>query len=300
MKLHRALLTSAAILAASSLANATITFVDSSFENGGGLTLGGPNYVNDVDGFNKFGVISGHSANIWNVKNLTTGTDGLLETSTSYRGAASPTPVTVAGVTGNQFFSAGRSSRQQRGLMQYTDLGVGNEISGVFDVSIDYWSFSAGDASTVGASAPTRMNFVAFAFNDPDLVGYRFENGTIAVSDMPNLNTNGVADPIRGRANDTSTVWVKGLNYAYVESGYVEYTTVSAATGFQTLQLELDLGAANYQYVGVAFGFFADNNTSDSVGEQIAIDNLQFNAVPEPSSVLLGGLGALLLLRRRR
>lgn len=35
-------------------------------------------------------------------------------------------------------------------------------------------------------------------------------------------------------------------------------------------------------------------------GQQVLFDNVRFNAIPEPSTALLGGLGALALLRRRR
>jgi hypothetical protein len=34
--------------------------------------------------------------------------------------------------------------------------------------------------------------------------------------------------------------------------------------------------------------------------DQLSISNAQYSVVPEPSSALLGGLGVLLLLRRRR
>jgi MYXO-CTERM domain-containing protein len=42
-----------------------------------------------------------------------------------------------------------------------------------------------------------------------------------------------------------------------------------------------------------------DLNDSGS-DHQLAIDNVTFTAVPEPGPVLLGGLGLLALLRRRR
>lgn len=40
--------------------------------------------------------------------------------------------------------------------------------------------------------------------------------------------------------------------------------------------------------------------TAGTSGGYIAVDNIMFNQVPEPSSTLLGGLGVLFLLRRRR
>lgn len=47
------------------------------------------------------------------------------------------------------------------------------------------------------------------------------------------------------------------------------------------------------QTVGIAL-------ISQSGGVQVLFDNVRFDVVPEPSSLLLGGLGALALLRRRR
>lgn len=58
-----------------------------------------------------------------------------------------------------------------------------------------------------------------------------------------------------------------------------------------------------FSVTSAAFGVAPEDAVGGFVrltGENNFIDNLSFTAIPEPSSALLGGIGVLLLLRRRR
>lgn len=48
------------------------------------------------------------------------------------------------------------------------------------------------------------------------------------------------------------------------------------------------------------YGWYADTGTTSGNDQRVRIDSFQINAIPEPGSALLGGLGLLAVLRRRR
>ena len=83
------------------------------------------------------------------------------------------------------------------------------------------------------------------------------------------------------------------LNYSWTL-----FDTGSAISGFSTDKFTLNLGAFN----GTNGFTNALGGGSFSVGLADGNTNLvvNFTAVPEPGAALLGGLGTLLLLRRRR
>jgi hypothetical protein len=74
--------------------------------------------------------------------------------------------------------------------------------------------------------------------------------------------------------------------------------SINAGASFQRVVLDLSSITAlnNQTIVALRFDDF-DNGTGNN---EMRIDNLLITAVPEPSSALLGGLGMLALLRRRR
>lgn len=88
-------------------------------------------------------------------------------------------------------------------------------------------------------------------------------------------------------------------------------TTVSGFVDLATLgdgSLDVDLNPTNNVFGSLAdgetayFRFQFSNTTGDSgaLRSGLSINNLSITAVPEPSTALLGGLGVLALLRRRR
>lgn len=77
--------------------------------------------------------------------------------------------------------------------------------------------------------------------------------------------------------------------------------TSGALTYLQTDQSGFNLGSASGSYI---LGTFTADSTSQTIGVTSAsssqLNALQLRAIPEPSTALLGGLGMLALLRRRR
>ena len=262
-------ITAAALVTAS--ANAAIVFTDPSFEDGGGTDsteMAGPDYGQKAQS-----VLSDASTGVWYTKQWNTGREGgILETTTGYKGAgAAPT-----GATGNQFVTSSRGGTAVRGLYQYVQDS--SATTGALNFSIDYWAHELDSADTPDGTV--QFNFEVFAFNTPGEVTVDVTDGGLGTS-LDNVSHSG-----------TGGFVTTGQNYQTVSAA-------SAATGFQTYQVTLDLGATGYDYVGVAISTIGDNYDGAS-GETISFDNLSFSPVPEPSAALLGGLGLLALLRRRR
>jgi hypothetical protein len=89
-------------------------------------------------------------------------------------------------------------------------------------------------------------------------------------------------------SNDNITVWLNpdmGLTEAAQSSSLV--TTFTADATFNDIQIREGGGGSGWAYSNIAI---AENST----------DSGFFAAVPEPSSALLGAIGLLALLRRRR
>jgi hypothetical protein len=64
---------------------------------------------------------------------------------------------------------------------------------------------------------------------------------------------------------------------------------------------DIDLSSLDALSIGQAYHFELTTSAHTStLGNNWAIDDLTLNGVPEPSAALLGGLGLLVLLRRRR
>lgn len=244
-------------------ANAAVAFTDPSFENGGSATMVDDTNYNTAGNANN--ALNTVATGIWHTNVINNGQEGhLLEDKDSYKGFTSA----PAGVTGEQFITGSRGPNNTRGLLQY--INDGGSTTGTLTLSIDYWvhELNASDSPAGGGN----FSFEIIAFNDPATV-------------LMDLGA-GVDNPI-----------ISGTGYITSGGSYSSYTAVSAATGFQTLQASLDLGAG-YDYVGVAIGISAFDPYGNANGETVSFDNLQ--VVPEPSAFALLGLSGLALLLRRR
>lgn len=178
------------------------------------------------------------------------------------------------------------------------DDGSGNGVTLRFTVTTQSGEvFASRDANThVGVGAGTDGNHMDTSEDVSFAVNYLSHTGTVDLSSIAfrfdsigfrTLNFNG----------NTSTIkWT-------VNSGLVSSTALGSVN--TDLNRPLDtvfttIGAAPGLYTGVF-----ENVTSQGVGQLSAVPaggGLQFSVqfVPEPSSALLGGLGLLALLRRRR
>ena len=79
-------------------------------------------------------------------------------------------------------------------------------------------------------------------------------------------------------------------------------TDTQNSSGFSFAQATFDLSAAGFQGLTSITFQFRFSDTADVTGDLNRMDNVTINGsvVPEPSSALIGGLGVLVLLRRRR
>ena len=116
---------------------------------------------------------------------------------------------------------------------------------------------------------------------------------TVAIGDYANLpavNWNlGISTSSMAFGSFLNTA--SGLGSALTDDAFRDFSVSYTASGLETQNLE-DLKITFWQ-----------TSTAGVGGEDfryIPFDNVRFDAVPEPSSVLIGSLGALALLRRRR
>lgn len=68
---------------------------------------------------------------------------------------------------------------------------------------------------------------------------------------------------------------------------------IAADNSFDSVSIGVDLGTNGYDYYAVIF-------TGEADATEFSIDNVSLTAIPEPAAALLGSLGILFLIRRRR
>lgn len=151
---------------------------------------------------------------------------------------------------------------------------------------------------TTVAAAVTYGNFFSFAATPGS--GYELNLTTLTFDSIHN-NTSGTA----GTPNGTVT-----MNF-FIRSSVDAYaanvgSVFSQAYNTTTTGRSVDLTGASFQNLSsaVTFRLYVYESTDVSTNQGARWDNVVLNgsvaAVPEPSAALLGGLGGLLLLRRRR
>jgi hypothetical protein len=118
------------------------------------------------------------------------------------------------------------------------------------------------------------------------------------------VSTTGVTDiKITFATRGTSTGFTIGL-WSYSTDGGTSFTaaglpnTATASTTFALATADFSGITAVENASNVIFRYTLDGATGASGNNRI--DNIQINAIPEPAAALLGALGGLVLLRRRR
>jgi hypothetical protein len=89
----------------------------------------------------------------------------------------------------------------------------------------------------------------------------------------------------------------------FIYNAPAAFTGVASGDGFFTVSLNISALPSDTTITSLRFdpiGGAASNSNSETNGNTFEVDSISVTAIPEPSSALLGGLGLLCLLRRRR
>lgn len=115
------------------------------------------------------------------------------------------------------------------------------------------------------------------------------------INDLGYFATNGSAESTSGfvsiGSNTTNThpdsIFIERTSNGYILGSITGVTTTNHFT--------LTIGSGNLTTTGAAVGIYSDVRSTNNVNTLV-----NFAHIPEPSAALLGGLGMLVLLRRRR
>lgn len=172
---------------------------------------------------------------------------------------------------------------------------LGGSSSATWLAGVEAGGWGQRDFADNNVATPTSSNFLTFT---------PVSSQTYTVQMTIDTTALGGADP--GGTNSWFTVgftssqhnW-NGVDAATIDVGHlVRWNSNQVATITYTMN-GADLVAAGIQYVGWITDSAGVVNLNPST-VQVKIDNFSLTAVPEASSALLGGLGMLALLRRRR
>lgn len=170
----------------------------------------------------------------------------------------------------------------------------------------------AGINGPVGATSPFNTTGTDRPTVDGIFANYN-ANGTATIT-FTNLLANTQYDfsAIGGRASGGNDGFIKVITGAFGAGGSdVDLLETTGGTGkyadddlLDTFSLLNDGTILNFSVISdgsgsIAFDFFEGQNDTDG-GSSATFNALSITQIPEPSAALLGGLGLLFLLRRRR
>jgi hypothetical protein len=198
----------------------------------------------------------------------------------------------------------------QRPLSTDTEL---NSTAGDFlerpSDPLNYWGFSsAGNAfaQSRGTTASVANAVAAddyWSFTVTPSVGFTLDLTTLTFDTIHNA-TSGTAPPNEPDVNATMSVFVRSSIDGYASNIGSTFTQAWDTT---TTGRSIDLSAPAFQDITTAttFRLYVYDSGVDTSSNGLRLDNVVLNGevlvVPEPSSTLLvGGFGSLMLLRRRR
>lgn len=192
---------------------------------------------------------------------------------------------------------------------QDTALESINSTVGGISVTITALGGTSAYVTSRGGTADARGGEITGTSWDnmvEDFIAARDGNGDMSIA-LTGLNA-GFTYTLTGWHNDSYTInqgFSANLGYAITPSMQLGTLVGVADAGAST---NLTAGArSDGQFNTSVISFTSDVNgnatillTGNSTSNFLALSGLQLTAVPEPSAALLGGLGVLALLRRRR
>lgn len=134
-----------------------------------------------------------------------------------------------------------------------------------------------------------------------DQVASNSQNWTISTG-----LTSGSLTTYSSTVNGPGVPAIEGATSSGVDTDGLAFTTTvlkiaNAGNATQERRMYgINLGNVTVSGGSGTVNVFVDNNIGNGTGNRTWYDGVGYELVPEPSTALLGGLGALLLLRRRR
>lgn len=171
---------------------------------------------------------------------------------------------------------------------------LGGSVSATWQAGVETGGWGQRDYNDSNVATPTSSNFLVF---NP-VAGYDY---TVQMT----VDTTPLAGGDPGGTNSWFTVgftsyqhnW-NGADGGTIDTAHLVRFNSNAVTTITYTVSGADLVAAGIQYVGWITDHAGALNLNSAA--QLKIDNFSLTAVPEPGSALLGGIGLLALLRRRR
>ena len=185
-------------------------------------------------------------------------------------------------------------------------LGINNSAVSAFNPDSAFFTSAAGNTAPTGADGSNVLstyNGVADYRSGvyQTITGTTLTAGltytmTVAIGDYNNTNpanwnlaigTSSLTAPSNGGSGQiapigTHLATLSGTGAQLTNNEFKDFTFSYTATGAETGDLRIAMWAEN-----------------SAVGTHVAFDNVRLSVIPEPSAALLGGIGCLLLLRRR-
>ncbi len=215
-------------------------------------------------------------------------------------------------VAGNayRFNTSGSSNGAAISYFTPATLSIGQTLTFSFQVSTSNASVQQGNSLRFGifnsGGTTSRISTDLTVSNDTAF------NNDVGYAGFHSFQGPNIEELRRRNSGSSNTFWTN--------SAYSALATGSASTGnnsndtFYTASIVLDYTAADSMTVSSSFGSVTRTNTvtspittfdavsvfADGNNGALTIDNVLVTVVPEPSSILLGAIGSLCLLRRRR
>lgn len=172
---------------------------------------------------------------------------------------------------------------------------LGGSASATWQAGVEAGGWGQRDYADSNVATPTSSNFLPFI---PDITQTYTVEMTIDTTPLVGADPGGTSSWFTVGFTSSQHHW-NGVDAATIDVGHLVRWYSNSVTTITYTVSGADLAAAGVQYVGWITDRAGTVNL-DPNNQQVRIDNFSLTAVPEPASALLGALGVLGLLRRRR